>query len=70
MRMDAVRCIYSTILCATFLAIPDLLLPHDENLRLVVQIAAVQTRGDLPDRYRCALTDGLVPIESDGYWIN
>lgn len=37
--------------------------------KLVVQITADQLRGDLLERYRSVLTDGLARIENGGYWI-
>ena len=41
-----------------------------EKVRLVVQIAADQLRGDLLDRYRAALPDGCRTIEAEGYWVH
>ena len=42
----------------------------DLKPRLIVQITADQLRGDLLDRYRTALPNGLGRIEAQGYWIH
>jgi predicted AlkP superfamily pyrophosphatase or phosphodiesterase len=64
------RFVCATILSATCIAIPNALLARNGHPTLVVQITADQLRGDLLDRYRSALTDGLARIENGGYWIH
>jgi predicted AlkP superfamily pyrophosphatase or phosphodiesterase len=61
---------YATILAAACISMPYALLGKNDNPALVVQITADQLRGDLLDRYRSALNDGLARIEDGGYWIH
>ncbi len=68
--MRTVLAACATVFWATCLAAPGELPASDGNPRLVVQITADQLRGDLLDRYRSALTDGLARIENGGYWIH
>jgi predicted AlkP superfamily pyrophosphatase or phosphodiesterase len=68
--VESIRSVCVTILFAAWIARPDALLAGDGKPMLIVQITADQLRGDLLDRYRSALNDGIARIENDGYWIH
>jgi predicted AlkP superfamily pyrophosphatase or phosphodiesterase len=61
---------YAIILASACIAMPFALQGENGNPMLVVQITADQLRGDLLDRYRSALSDGIARIENGGYWIH
>lgn len=58
------------MLAAACMAMPCALSAKNGISLLVVQITADQLRGDLLDRYRSALNDGIGRIEEGGYWIH
>jgi predicted AlkP superfamily pyrophosphatase or phosphodiesterase len=60
----------ATILSAIYVAMPNASLAGTGIPTLVVQITADQLRGDLLDRYRSAMKDGIARIENGGYWIH